>query len=54
MLLARRHPAFHGRTLSELVEEEEDGGIEKQAETCGLGEGIEGRNAKWAEGGQEV
>ena len=54
MLLARRLPAFHWRTLRESGGVEEAGGVEEQPGARDGGEGVEGEDIKWAHGGKEV
>ena len=49
VLLARRPPAFHQRTLRESGGEEA-GGAEKQPGARDSGEGAEGEDIKWADG----
>ena len=51
MLLARRPPAFHWRTLRESREGEESGGAEEQPGARDGGGGAEGEGIKWADGG---
>ena len=50
MLLARRPPAFHWRTLRGLGGEE-GGNVEGQPGARDGDEGGEGENAEWAKGG---
>ena len=50
MLLGRRPPAFHWRILRESGGEEA-GGEEGQSGAWDNGEGAEGEDTKWAEGG---
>ena len=47
MLLARRTPAFHLRTLRESRGGEETGGVEGQS---GAKDGGEGADTEWADG----
>ena len=51
MLLARRPPAFHWRTLRESDGEEEAGGEEGQPGARDGGKGAEGEDTEWADGG---
>ena len=51
VLLARRPPAFHWRTLRESGRKEETGGVEGQPGARGGGKGAEGEDTKWADGG---
>ena len=51
VLLARRPPAFHWRTLSESVGGEEAGGVEGRSGAKDSGEGAEGEDIKWADEG---
>ena len=51
MLLARRPPAFHRRTLRESGGGEEAGDAEGQPRAMDGGEGAEGEDIKWADGG---
>ena len=51
MLLARRPPAFHWRTLTESGVEEETGGVEGQPGAKNGGEKAEEEDTEWADGG---
>ena len=51
MLLARRSPAFHWRTLRELEGEEDAGGVEGKPGARDDIEGAKGEDTKWAVGG---
>ena len=50
MFLARRPPAFHWRTLRESGGEE-TGGVEGQPGARDGGEGEEGEDTEWTDGG---
>ena len=51
MLLARRPPAFHQRTLRESGGGEEAGGVEGRPGARDGGEGAKEGDIEWAEGG---
>ena len=51
MLLARRPPAFHQRTLTESGGGKEAGGVERRPEARDGGRGVEGGDIEWADGG---
>ena len=51
VLLARRPPAFHWKTLRVRGRGEEAGGIEERPEARDGGEGAERKDTKWADEG---
>ena len=53
MLLARRSPAFHRKTLRESRGEKAEG-VERQPGARNGGEGAEEEDTKWAEEGKEA
>ena len=51
MLLTGTPPAFHWRTQRETGGREEAGGVEGQPGARDSGEGAEGEDTEWADGG---